>query len=501
MKHMKKFMALFAALALVMAMAVPAFADGSGSTPTTYTITAPATSHQYEVYQIFTGELENGALSNVKWGQNAKLPAGKNIGDKVDDTVLKDLEAVNSRPTVEKLAAVEQYVDLNGTPVATITNGNKYSAVAGYYLIKDKDGTVPDEDAYTTYIVQVVGNVNITPKSDVPSFEKKLKDKNDSDGTLTGWQDVADWDIGDSIPFKLEGKVASNYTDYEHYYFAFHDVEESTLTFDKNSVKVYVDGTLISTGYRVIESPSDGCTFEVVFNDLKTIDSVAANSVISVEYSATLNSMATIGGDGNQNKASLEFSNNPKNNQHSQTPWDYVLVFTYKMTVNKYANEVKDGNELTGAQFKLEKKIKGVNGEADTWTEIPYVEAGSATPTSVFTFKGLDDGEYRLTETVTPSGYNTMEPITFKINADHTIEGFNGTNRSGALTSLSGNQLTGEISFTSTSGDLSTNIINHAGTTLPSTGGIGTTIFYVVGGGLMVAAAVLLVAKKRMENK
>ena len=106
----------------------------------------------------------------------------------------------------------------------TVTNGSYYEAVPGYYLIKDKDGTVSGLDAYTLYLVQVVGeDVTITPKSEVPSFEKKIKDTNDTTGDTSGWQDSADYDIGDQIPFQLKGTVASNYDDYKTYYFAFHD--------------------------------------------------------------------------------------------------------------------------------------------------------------------------------------------------------------------------------------------------------------------------------------
>ena len=118
-----------------------------------------------------------------------------------------------------------------------------------------------------------------------------------------------------------------------------------------------------------------------------------------------------------------------------------------------------------------------------------------------FTLSGLDDGEYTLTETVTPAHYNTISPITFTVNADHTIT-WDATPRDTVLTSLSGNKVIGEITFDvdKTAGSLTTNVVNKIGTTLPGTGGIGTTIFYVIGGGLMVAAAILLITKKRMEN-
>ena len=168
MKTLKKAMSVLVSLLMIFTFALPAFADSA----TTYTITAPATTHQYEIYQIFTGDLSEGILSNVKWGVNGTGTVGK----AVDSTIITELTDVNSKSDREKLDVVERYAKLDSTPVETISNGATYSAVAGYYLIKDKDNTVSGTDTYTTYIVQVVGDVTITPKSNVPSFEKKVKD-------------------------------------------------------------------------------------------------------------------------------------------------------------------------------------------------------------------------------------------------------------------------------------------------------------------------------------
>ena len=153
------------------------------------------------------------------------------------------------------------------------------------------------------------------------------------------------------------------------------------------------------------------------------------------------------------------------------------------------------GQPLEGAEFTLTKKIK--NG-----TDVVKIMTIDATTGTQFTLSGLDDGEYTLTETVTPAHYNTISPITFTVNADHTIT-WDSTPRDTVLTSLSGNKVIGEITFDvdKTAGSLTTNVVNNIGTTLPGTGGIGTTIFYVIGGGLMVAAAILLITKKRMENR
>ena len=499
-KAMKKLMAALLAVAMVCAMAIPAFADGSSSTSTAavtkYTITAPKNGHTYEIYQIFTGDydaLQPSMLTNIKWGENGT----GTVGAAVEQNVLNALSAVASSASDKaKLDVIENYVKLDTTPVAIVTNGSSVEVVGGYYLIKDKDGSLSGSEPYTTYLVSVVGHVTINPKSSaVPEFNKKLKDTNDSTGEVSRWQDSADYDIGDYIPFRLQGTVSKDFDSYKTYYYAFHDVEEKGLTFDPSSVKVFVGdeetGTKIdASNYTVVTNPADGCTFEIVFDDLKNIPSVTAKSIITVTYESTLNGNAVLGAQGNVNTAKLEYSNNPRGNGTGTTPWDNVIVFTYKVVVNKVD---QDNNPLVGAQFTLTKKTKNGTDVVKTMT----IDSSE----TQFTLSGLDDGEYTLTETVTPAHYNTISPITFTVNADHTIT-WETERREDILTSLSGDKKVGEITFSvdKTAGTLTTNVINNIGTTLPGTGGIGTTIFYVIGGGLMVAAAILLITKKRMEN-
>ena len=497
-KAMKKLMAALLAVAMVCAMAIPAFADGSSSTSTAavtlYTITAPKNGHTYEIYQIFTGDndaLQPSMLANIKWGKNGTGTAG----EAVEQTVLDALSKVASYTSdSDKLDVIDKYVTLTN-PVETITNGGSVEVVGGYYLIKDKDGSVPSSETYTPYIVSVVGNVTIEPKSnEVPKFTKKLKDTNDTTGVITGWQDSADYDIDDKIPFRLQGTVSKDFDSYKTYYYAFHDVEEAGLTFDPSSVKVFVGdeetGTKIdASNYTVVTNPADGCTFEIVFDDLKNIPSVTAKSIITVTYESTLNGNAVLGAQGNVNTAKLEYSNNPRGNGTGTTPWDNVIVFTYKVVVNKVD---QDNNPLVGAQFNLTKKING-------GTEVIKTMTIDSSETQ-FTLSGLDDGEYTLTETVTPAHYNTISPITFTVNADHTIT-WETERREDILTSLSGDKKVGEITFTSskTDGTLTTNVINNIGTTLPGTGGIGTTIFYIAGALLAVSAVALLIVKRRKQ--
>lgn len=503
MKKTKRLLAVLLTLAMMLAMNMTAFAA---------TISAPNdtkySGHTYEVYQIFTGDYANGTLSNLKWGKNGKMPASSTgeevtvqVGSGVPESVTNDLSTVNSiTDNKTKLGIITKYADLTATnKYGEVTSSNSLTNVPnGYYLIKDVDKKYDNKnDSYTLYVVKVIGaDLTISPKANVPTFEKKVKDINDSGtqsepaGVQSSWQDGADWDIGDTIPFQLKGTVADNYADYNSYTFVFHDHESDGLNFDPESVVVKVDDATISTGYEVkTEDLSDGCTFEIRFDDLKDIEQVRAGSVITAEYNAILKETAVIGSEGNPNMAKLEFSNNPNDEQGGtgETPWDTVIVFTYKVVVNKVDSK---GESLAGAAFMLEKNINGM------WTPVgPTYTAGTETS---FAFTGLDDGDYRLTETATPATYNSIDPIEFTVTAEHDI-----TSDNPALTMLSGNVTTGTITFTPnpTDGSLTTNVENKKGPELPETGGIGTTIFYVVGGILVIGAGILLITKKRMNTK
>ena len=508
---MNKVFKSLVAVAATAAMAVAGFAGAAGATAAegtasaagNYTITFPTDTkyegHTYEVYQVFTGDLSDGVLSNVKYGENGT----KAKGTEVTADELKKLTDVNvdGKTDQAKLDVIKTFANLNSTPVAPLTKTNRtYSAAPGYYLIKDKDGSVSGNDASTLYITKVVGDVTISPKSDVPSFEKKVKDVNDSTGETSDWRDSADYDIGDDVPFQLKATLPNNYTDYKTYYLAFHDVEEKGLSFNTNSVKVSVDNTEVAASNYTVKTTNltDGCTFEVVFTDLKTAVAAATNnSVVTVDYTSTLTEQASLGNQGNLNKAKLQFSNNPnseqsgENNPTGETPWDNVIVFTYKVVVNK-VNE--NNGALKGAAFKLEKQLQ--NGTTE------LVKAFTAGEDTSFTFSGLDDGTYTLTETTTPAGYNTIKPITFTVTAEHKIVWGDTDQRTDILTSLNGNAASGEITFTANiaTGSLTADVVNVKGSNLPSTGGMGTTILYAAGAAIVLVAAFGIAFAVRRRN-
>lgn len=494
-KAMKKLMAALLAVAMVCAMAIPAFAEGAGAagTGTTYTITINNPVGTYEAYQIFSGDLHDGTLSNVTWGTGVSEAGKTALGDA--KTKAAALNESNVKAFAEE---VSSYLDATS---GTYDAGKITGLSAGYYLVKNS--SVGEHETYTSFILKVVKDVAVSPKGDKPTLEKKVKDINDTtDDTTSNWQDSADHDIGDDVPFQLTAKIASNFADYKTYKFVFHDVQSAGLDFLEDTVKVKVGGTeLTADQYEVITTGlTDGCTFHVVIEDLKQIRSAAADAKVVVEYKSKLNKNAVIGSKGNPNEAYLEYSNNPYDtNGTTTTPHDKVTVFTFKVVANK--TDGATNKALEGAAFALYKQDNAGNWNLvalNNATESAGVYSIADKDKTTFEWVGLDDGTYKIKEIITPAGYNTIDDQIFTVVATHDTESDDPQ-----LKTLTGNAQDGAIQFTSKTdeGSLSTTIENNRGTTLPGTGGIGTTIFYVVGGGLMVAAAVLLITKKRMENR
>lgn len=516
MKKMRRFAAIAAVAAMTACMTVPMMAvmPASAADTATITISGAATGSTYVGYQLMSLTQDGSAYSyKVNSDFSAILQAA--AGATTDADVIKYLEDNKDNATVIRdfadavytaiLAGDYESVELSATAATTVDQG--------YYLVAEKttgnhvDGVV--DDTFSLVMLDTAGddNVTVTTKEGTPSLVKKIKDANDSTDTaetVNNWQDSADYDIGDDVPFQLTGTVSSKYGDYNEYYYSFHDTLSSGLTFN-NDVVVKVDGNPVTAGYEVVTTNlTDGCTFEVRFADLKKIEgaTVTKDSKIVVEYTAELNTGAALGAPGNPNVADLEYSTNPyftdtnndgkddntgENEDTGFTPEDKVIAFTYKLDVNKVK---KDGTALAGAEFSLEKKI------GDTWSTLTLVKNDAGT---VFTFTGLDDGEYRITETQEPQGYNKLtESIYFTVSATHDVESDDP-----ALTALTNsytdtaNLVTGDV----TTGAFKVDVVNESGNILPGTGGIGTTLFYVVGGTLVAGAGVTLIAKKRMKKE
>lgn len=500
---MKKFKLLLAAFVATLFAFVGgnAFADGA-----TYSLTIKGThvGHTYEAYQIFDGDISSDGktLSNVKWGSDVTPFDYKGIteADKIAEEISKPGEVDENNET----KAAKDFSKLAGAHLTTtthkVTSTETTTVISGlapgYYLVKDVDGSQtadPSKEsekatAYTRFIMQVVGNSEAQLKNDVPSVQKKVKENSNSE-----WQDAADYDINDTVPFQLKATLPIHIDDYEHYYVEFTDTLSAGLTFDKITL-VKADNTILKEDqYQVSKTEKDGKTvLSVIITDVKAVSGISKDDrEVTVEYNATLNDKAVLGSAGNPNSVELTYSNNPnatgdgtsKPADTGKTPKDTVKVFTYQTIINKVD---QDGNKLEGADFTLYKDGK----------EFKPVTANEAT---TFEFKGLDAGNYKLEESTTPDGYNTIKPIEFTIDADYDKEADDPQ-----LIKLSTNVTSGDVKsddFKSnlSDGSLTVGIVNRKGSLLPSTGGMGTTILYVIGSILVLVAAVLLITKKRMD--
>ncbi len=235
MKHLKKIMSLILTAIMVMAMCVPVMAaNGTG----TITMSGSDSSHTYSIYQILIGDYADGKLSNVKWG-SATAKSGANV----TDSELAAITALSNNAQVSA-DAVNEYVRDDAAATDTIIGNGSATVPTGYYVIRD---SYTDEQnvaqSVSTHIVKVVGDVNVTPKVSVPTSDKKVDDKNDSNTNENSveWKDSADYDIGDAVPFRLHGTLPENFNSYSSYKYIFHDTESNGLTFNADSVVVKVD--------------------------------------------------------------------------------------------------------------------------------------------------------------------------------------------------------------------------------------------------------------------
>lgn len=574
MKRIRSLAAILLSLTMMLLLAVPAFAAGAYS----ITIQNDKKGHIYEAYQIFAGDVDNDApqggnaegpiLSNIIWGRGvdktqyaallAALKADATIGAKfnsIDDAtdaaaIAAALDGANAADAAAFANVVSGF--LSGTLTQSTYNGGVYTIGgldSGYYLVKDQDGSLEgDADTATGYIVQVLGNVTMEPKdSDIPTVEKKVSEEDYrlDDGYGYTYNDVADWDIGDSVPFKLIGSIP-DMSAYDTYEYIFTDTLSNGLTLQADTIKVYIarnpydqvnnyEPLVMGADYTLdVQNIGEngGGSFSIAFEDLKTNRYLTgANKeeyhYVIVTYDATLNANAEIGLPGNPNSVDLQFSNNPNGDGLGRTAEDTVIVFTYELDGTKVDGANVD-TKLEGAEFVLfngghtqvahieNGKLVGWVNLPDGYTyenyeEIPYEvwEAFNATTNvimtstaeGVFGVSGLDDGTYYLMEIKAPTGYNLLDHDLEIVIAATTENGqtWDGV-PANALTALTiavdqgnaenGNAQTGAVALT---------VTNNQGTTLPETGGMGTTLFYVIGGLLVAGAGILLVVRLRMR--
>lgn len=521
-KVIKKLLAALLAVAMVCAMAIPAFA---------YNIKEDINKdHSFEAFQIFKGDVEGNKISNVEWGSNIDpdnfLPQLKGA-----DTIGPLFANANSaRDVLEVISqwhnsdansiAFARFVchylyptaDANPTHAA-IGNHTLHFDDAGYYLIVDTTYFKPG-DSYVAYnsfmltVTQANWNVDVTPKVEKPSVKKEVYDNQDGTSNEAGFGSSADHAINEEFKFKLTATLpASNvhvYDYYDKYTVIFNDTLSEGITFDCLDTVEITNGTtsqvIDSNKYTLYEKQP---YLTLGIDDVKTCASglnLNDGATITVTYTAHLNDKAfvnTTSGSSTENKNSvqLQYSNNPKDSEAywGFTPESEVYVYTYQLNNTKYRDEVNENNKLEGAGFRLysdeacnaEDEIKLKMNDDGTYSRDFSTEGKGVEMLSnkdgQFNVKGLDAGTYYLKEITPPDGYSACKEIPVTIKADHSRND---------QVNLEGSNLTNDIVN-----------IKAGGITLPSTGGIGTTLFYVVGGGLMVAAIVLLVTKKRMENK
>lgn len=493
MKYMKKLLTLLAVLTLALAMAVPAFAaSGTASSTGTITIDNAVTGTTYKAYRIFDLESYDTNKDVYSYKLNTKWNDFSTYSTTIDSNTVSaaDFFSVNSAGYIEwkdtkkdagadfaKLAkdfAVKKSIACDETKTATDATVTFTNLTLGYYLVDTSLGSLCSLNT-------TAPSVTIKEKNSDTTIEKKIVINNDEkvDSNSAGIGDTVNF----SITITVKDGAPKNYV--------LHD-KLSGLTFDPDSLKVQIGARTLTanTDYTLVTNPADGDSFDVNFTNGK----LQTNDVVVVTYSATVAADATIAGAGNKNTAKLEY-----NGKHSTE--EETTTYVWKLNVHKYTlNSTNDEVALSGAKFVLyrmdgdtKKYAKLTNNKIDGWV----TDKGDATTLETngagdILIEGLNVGTYYLEETEAPAGYNKLtEPIEIKITATPDATGVSET-----VEYKNQNDSTYTPATNAT-----VKVLNKAGTQLPSTGGIGTTIFYVIGGGLMAVAAVLLVTKKRMNNK
>lgn len=558
MKHLKKVIALVIAAMMIASMSVSVLANSITITQSTN----DKATHTYGAYQIFKGTVEDGKLENITWGDNIDESKLGDLATALNDmkptpasgadplfanltgtdkaaafaaAIGKLEQSTNDTPGGQKIAEAI-YKALKKDPAAktgSYTTPNSVYKIddldPGYYLVEDTEDPVnvgnsaPNSGAKTRYMLQLVGDVNVEEKADAPSVDKEVKDEpEDQDIRATGddgWGETADHAINEPFKFKLTATIPADVdlAKYDKYTVTFSDTMSKGVTFDS------IDKVYINTEAKTVEAFSAGNpngyklagvasgdkgekTWTIGFNDilpLLTAEEKGNAVTVVVIYNAHLNEEAKVydadceDENANNNNVKLIYSNNPNaggEGETGETPEDYVWVFTYKVENTKYSEDTVASHVLEGAGFTLYDKddqpislfkttVDGATVYRPAASDETAITEMTSQSDGTFNIIGLDIGKYTLKETKVPAGYNKVADIAIEIQAQHKE-----------------NASTAGADLTLTKSDnIDNSVVNKTGTVLPSTGGIGTTLFYVIGAILVLGAGVLLITRRRMS--
>ena len=522
---MKKVFAAAAAIATVFGLAATTVATANAADNATLTVSttdAKFAGKTVNAYKMFSATVsgDGKAVSYTltdEWKPFFKNSVGltgvtdENVNDKANDYVskLKDSTLVAFATKASNWAQTKANnitADATATVSADASNG-KYTATFtglgyGYYVVAVPGATLANaKSQYATLVSVHSTKVDADIKGDLPTVDKKVQ----VDGT---GKDATDAKIGDTLTFTLTSTIP-DMSAYDTYTFNFKDTLSKGLTFGQvKSVKVENVTLTENTDYTVTTpTASNNNTLTVAMKDFKTKQQANAGKKIIVTYTATLNENAVVGGAGNVNSAKIQYSNNPSTNGTGESEPSKVRVFTYGFTVDKYTGDqyTDAATRLAGAEFTLAHK----DGSAISFVQ---VSAGSATANAVYrvakagetgtttittpangkvVFEGLKNGEYTLTETKAPAGYNKLtSAIGVKVNGQN-----NGTDTTNATVTITYNNDNGnDYNQTASNGVIP--VQNKSGAILPGTGGMGTIAFTVIGV-LVIALGVAWTLKRK----
>lgn len=502
MKTRKNFKTLFMlAVAMVLAMAMSITALAAGNTLTINS--GDSVNRTYEIYRIFNGNRAEGdVLSNITWNTSAVKSDDLLTALIANNTALGtsfagDMSAAKVAEEMAKIteeAKIVKLADIISDNVSTATDTKSgSSSVAfdeladGYYFVKETTATAGTDASRSRYMLQILGSQTITAKREKPTVDKKINDN--------GPKIANEANIGEDVNYEIKSTVPVT-TGYDTYSMIFTDTLSKGLTYNED-LKIFVDGVDKTTealaAGATITTPAiaEGTQIVVTIPDAK-VAPFGDGKVITLKYSAKLNDKAVLAPSDNPNAVNLQYSNDPSDSsKKGKTPDSIVKTYTTSLLVQK--TEADGTTPLKGAKFKVNK----YDDATSAWVEYKTETAVSEDDATLGQLKldRLGAGKYQIIETEAPAGYNMLTNPTIEItiaclyDADGKFDKFTFTQTS-SDPNVSTNVNTGVVT-----------VKNTNGLVLPTTGGIGTTIFYVVGGILVLAAAVLLITKKRMTSE